>query len=231
VSTKRSGAWIWRVLWKGLSYAVGAILVYLALCVLLLGVYRVASPPITTVQLQRVVEARLGGEALNRVYQPVPPDAISRHLPRAVIAAEDGRFYTHRGIDWEALQEVRDEVARGGRMRGGSTITQQLVKNLFLTTHRSYIRKGFEFPLALVAEVILPKDRIIHLYVNVVEWGPGVFGAEAAAQHHFNTTAGNLSRTQAAGLAACLPAPRTRTPQGMRNYTGIIERRMSQHGW
>ncbi|NBB99692.1 MAG: monofunctional biosynthetic peptidoglycan transglycosylase [Bacteroidetes bacterium] len=207
------------------------VLTYLALCVLLLAAYRVTLPPITTVQVQRAIEASLANAPYSRQYRPVAPDAVSRHLPRAVIAAEDGRFYLHNGIDWEALREVREEVVHGGRMRGGSTITQQLVKNLFLTTHRSFIRKGLEVPLAYAAELLLSKDRLVHLYVNVVEWGPGVFGAEAAAQHHFGIPAADLSRTQSAGLAACLPAPRTRTPKGMESYTNIIEQRMAQHGW
>ncbi len=222
---------LFRLLRRIVGLIATLVLTYLALCVLLLAAYRVTMPPVTTVQLQRAVEATLDGTSYTRQYQPVAPDAVSRHLPRAVIAAEDGRFYLHSGIDWEAIREVRDEVARGGRMRGGSTITQQLVKNLFLTTHRSYLRKGLEVPLAYAAELLLSKDRLVHLYVNVVEWGPGVYGAEAAAQHHFGMAAAGLSRTQAAGLAACLPAPRTRTPQGMASYTGIIERRMAQHGW
>lgn len=222
---------LFRLLRRIVGIIATLVITYLALCVLLLAAYRVTMPPVTTVQLQRAVEATLEGAPYTRQYQPVPSEAVSRHLPRAVIAAEDGRFYAHNGIDWAALREVRDEVARGGRMRGGSTITQQLVKNLFLTTHRSYIRKGMEVPLAYAADLLLSKDRLVHLYVNVVEWGPGVFGAEAAAQHHFGVSAAGLSRTQAAGLAACLPAPRTRTPQGIPSYTNIIERRMTQHGW
>lgn len=222
---------LFRLLRRLVGLIVTLVLTYLALCVLLLAAYRVTMPPITTVQLQRAVEATLANAPYTRQYQPVSPDAVSPHLPRAVIAAEDARFYLHGGIDWQALRDVRDEVAQGGRMRGGSTITQQVVKNLFLTTHRSYLRKGLEVPLAYAAELLLPKDRLVHLYVNVVEWGPGVFGAEAAAQHHFGIPAVELSRTQGAGLAACLPAPRTRTPQGMGSYARIIEQRMAQHGW
>ncbi len=222
---------LFRLLRRVVGLIATLVLTYLALCVLLLAAYRVTMPPVTTVQLQRAVEATLASAPYTRRYQPVAPVAVSRHLPRAVVAAEDGRFYLHNGIDWEALHQVRDEVAQGGRMRGGSTITQQLVKNLFLTTHRSFIRKGLEVPLAYAAELLLSKDRLVHLYVNVVEWGPGVYGAEAAARHHFGIPAADLSRTQSAGLAACLPAPRTRTPQGMESYTSIIVQRMAQHGW
>ncbi len=220
-----------RFLWKLTKAVLLLVISYLILCLLALTAYRYVTPPITGVQLQRMVEARVAGESYQRQYHPVASDAISQHLPRAVVAAEDGRFYEHRGVDWQAVHEARTEFQQGARMRGASTITQQLIKNLFFTTHRLYIRKAFEIPLAYGAEVILPKDRILFLYLTVVEWGPAVFGAEAASRHHFGISAAELTRRQSAGLAACLPAPRTRTPQVMTRYTGIIERRMEQHGW
>lgn len=205
---------------------------YLALCVLLLVAYKWVPPPITTVQIQRVVEATFSPDELRFERSWKRLDEISQHCPRAAVAAEDTRFYQHSGIDWEELEKVRTQAERTGRpMRGASTITQQLVKNLFLTTHRSYIRKGFEFPLALAAEVILSKERILELYMNAVEWGPGVYGIEAAAHHHYNVSADALSREQCARLAAVLPAPRSRTPQGMRSYSRIIMQRMWQLGW
>jgi len=215
--------------------ATGLILLWgahLLLCAVALLMYTVVWPPITGVQLQRAIEARVSGnDEYTRRYKPVSAEAISAHLPRAVVAAEDGRFYEHWGIDWEALQEVRAEYEQEGRLRGASTITQQLVKNLFLTTHRSYVRKALELPLTYLAELILSKERIVHLYANIVEWGPGVYGAEAAARHHFGISAAQLTRHQAAGLAACLPDPRARSPHYMSRYTRIIERRMAQHGW
>jgi monofunctional biosynthetic peptidoglycan transglycosylase len=224
-----------RTLFSGLKRVIGALALLWAghflLSVGALLAYSVVWPPITGVQLQRAVEARWNNATYTRRYQPVDAESISQHLPHAIIAAEDGRFYTHHGIDWEALETVRSEYAQSGQLRGGSTITQQLVKNLFLTTHRSYIRKAMELPLTYAAELLLSKERIVHLYANVVEWGPGVYGAEAAAQHHFGRSAARLTRHQAAGLAACLPAPRTRVPSFMDRYTRIIERRMAQHGW
>lgn len=204
---------------------------YLLICILLLIPYKWMHPLITGVQMQRIVEQLADGERPVWDYRPLPPDQISRHLPRAAVAAEDGRFFEHSGVDWEAMQKALEENRRGRRIRGGSTITQQLVKNLFMTTHRSYIRKAFEIPLAYAAEIILGKDRILHLYVNVIEWGPGVYGAEAAAQYHYRKPAERLSRREAAGLAACIPSPRVRTPQRMGWYRNIILRRMSQHGW
>lgn len=126
---------------------------------------------------------------------------------------------------------MRENWQRKRMRRGGSTITQQLVKNLFLTTHRIAGRKLLEIPLALLAELVLDKDRILELYLNVVEWGPGIYGAEAAARHHYGLPASALSRNQAARMAACLPAPRTRTPQEMDRLGGLIERRMASRGW
>ena len=122
-------------------------------------------------------------------------------------------------------------AARGGRARGASTITQQLVKNLFLVTYRSWVRKGFEVPLTVLAEVILPKERILTLYLNVVEWGPGVFGIEEAARYHYDTTAARLSRTQASRLAAVLPDPIDRDPDEMSQSAARIRTRMAQMGW
>ena len=149
----------------------------------------------------------------------------------AVIAAEDARFYQHHGFDWQALQLAAQEDMEGGRTRGGSTLTQQLVKNLFFGTGRSFLRKGAEATLVPVAEFVLGKQRILELYLNLVEWGPGIYGAKAACQHHYGTTARNINREQAARLAAILPAPLKRRPQRMNHYSEIILKRMSQVGW
>ena len=196
------------------------------------ALYSVALPPTTGVQTQRRVEAWITGADYDKHYRPVARDRISDHLAHAVIAAEDGRFYTHGGIDWKAVREAVEDNRRRGRIwRGGSTITQQLVKNLFMTTHGSLARKAFEVPLAYTAEAILSKERILTLYLNVIEWGPGVYGAEAAAQHHYGVSAKKLSRRQSAQLAAVIPSPRARTPQRMGTYTRTIERRMRQLGW
>ncbi len=205
--------------------------VFFATCTLLLLLYRIVDPPTTGVQIQRRIEALFAGDPYTKHYEPVPLEAIADALEHAVIAAEDGRFYEHHGVDWEALREAMEDNRTRGRRRGGSTITQQLVKNLFLTTHSTYLRKALEFPLALLADAILPKDRLLELYLNVVEWGPGVYGAEAAARYHFNRSAASLTRYQAAALAACLPAPLRRRPATVDWYTRIILRRMSQMGW
>lgn len=213
------------VVWRVGRWAAAAAIAWFALCALGLVYLRFLPPLVTALQLQRWIEhgdppgSSTGFVALKR---------FGPHLPRAVIAAEDARFYEHHGVDWLGVRDAAEDNWRRGRLwRGGSTITQQLVKNLFLTAHGSLLRKLLEVPLALLAEIILPKPRILELYLNVVEWGPGVYGGEAAADHYYGIPAAFLSREQAARLAACLPAPRTRRPQHMNAYGSKILRRMS----
>lgn len=194
---------------------------------LALVLLRWVDPPFTGVQAQRRVESWFAAGKYQKRYEPVDLKKISVHLRHAVVAAEDGRFTQHFGIDWGAL----GTVAMGKSMRGASTITQQLVKNLFFTTHRNPLRKVAEFGLAPAAELTLGKERILELYLNSVEWGPGVFGAEAAARYHYKIPSSALSREQAARLAACLPAPRKRRPGAMNQYSAIILERMEQMGW
>ena len=194
---------------------------------LALFVMRWVDPPFTGVQVQRRVESWFATGRYQKRYEPVDTKKISVHLRHAVVAAEDGRFAQHFGIDWEAV----GTVAMGKSMRGASTLTQQLVKNLFFTTHRNPLRKLAEFGLAPAAEMVLRKERILELYLNSVEWGPGVFGAEAAARYHYKIPASALSREQAARLAACLPSPRKRRPGAMNQYSAVILARMEQMGW
>ena len=192
---------------------------------------RWVDPPTTGVQIQRRVGAIFSKDSYEKRYEPVALRRISKHLPRAVVAAEDTRFWEHGGIDWQAVEQAVADRSRG-RRRGGSTISQQLAKNLFLTTHSSWLRKAAEVPLTYLTEWILPKPRILELYVNVVEWGPrGVFGAEAAARHHYGMSALLLNREQSARLAACLPAPSRRVPSAMDRYSEVVERRMQLMGW
>ena len=132
-------------------------------------------------------------------YSFIPLSQISPELQHAVIAAEDGRFYQHHGFDWQAIQIAAEDDLEGERTRGGSTLTQQLVKNLFFGTSRSFIRKGAEATLVPVAEFVLGKQRILELYLNVVEWGPGIYGAEPACRYYYKTAARNIGREQSAG--------------------------------
>ncbi len=205
---------------------------YYVLCVVGLVYLRFLPPVTTAVQVQRTVERAVTGQRPLLDYRWRPVERISRHFPHAVVAAEDARFFRHDGFDWEELRRARERAQeRGEPMRGASTLTQQLMKNLYFTTHRNPLRKLYEWALTPPAEWILGKDRILELYVNVVELGPGTYGAEAAARHHFGIPASDLSRRQAASLAALLPAPLRREPAGMGWYTDIIQRRMSQMGW
>jgi monofunctional biosynthetic peptidoglycan transglycosylase len=184
------------------------------------------------VQTQRRLEASLDHRTYHSRREWIPLARISLDLQHAVIAAEDGRFYQHHGIDWLEVQKVVDKDLDEGRVgRGGSTITQQLVKNLFFTTSRSFVRKGVEFTLAPVAEWILPKKRILELYLNVIEWAPGVYGAEAASQYWYHVPATRVGREQAARLAAVIPLPLHRKPERMNSYSAQILRRMSEMGW
>jgi monofunctional biosynthetic peptidoglycan transglycosylase len=201
------------------------------LAALTLVAARWIDPPTTAVHVERRVEAWIHGKPYTVRYEFVPLRQISPDFQHAVIAAEDARFYQHNGFDWHAMEIAAEGDMDGGRFRGGSTITQQLVKNLFFGTGRSFLRKGAEFTLVPVAELVLGKQRILELYLNVVEWGPGVYGAEAASRYYYRTPARSLGRRQAAQLAAILPAPLKRRPERMTRYSGLIMERMRQMGW
>jgi monofunctional biosynthetic peptidoglycan transglycosylase len=188
-------------------------------------------PPTTAVHMQRRVQAWIHQKPYRERYQFVPLGQISADMQHAVIAAEDGNFYHHHGFDWHQIEIDAENDLEGGRTRGASTITQQLIKNLFFGTGRSFLRKGAEATLVPVAEFALGKRRILELYLNVVEWGPGIYGAEAACRYYDETSARNIGRQQAARLAAILPAPLKRRPERMNNYSAIILRRMGQSGW
>ncbi|MBC3884227.1 monofunctional biosynthetic peptidoglycan transglycosylase [Undibacterium griseum] len=142
-------------------------------------------------------------------HQWVPYQRISNHLKRAVIASEDDSFVDHEGVDWEAMQKAYEKNQKKGKVvSGGSTITQQLAKNLFLSGQRSYLRKAQELVISYMLEACMSKQRILEIYLNSVEWGVGVFGAEAAAHHYYGISAASLSAPQAARLAVMLPKPR-----------------------
>jgi len=188
-------------------------------------------PPTTAVHMERRLQAWIHRTPYHKRYEFVPLRQISPDLQHAVIAAEDQLFYQHHGFDWHAMQIAAEGDMEGGRIRGGSTLTQQLVKNLFFGTGRSILRKGAEFTLVPVAELVLGKRRILELYLNVVEWGPGVYGAESACHHYYGSSARSVDRQQAAQLAAILPLPLKRRPDHMYHYSGLIQERMRQMGW
>lgn len=220
--------WIGRLLRLALALVACFYLFWIAS----LFALRFFDPATTGVQIQRRIEAKVSGRPYRKRYKFVALEQISPNLQHAVIAAEDGHFYKHHGIDWEQVEQVAEESRDTGKIRrGASTITQQLVKNLFFTTYRDPVRKAFEYTLAPIADWILGKQRVLELYLNVIEWGPGIYGAAAAANYHYHATPANLDREQSARLAACVPSPRRRKPAWMNQFSANIMERMRQHGW
>jgi len=203
-------------------------LVGLLLPYLVTPFYRLGHP-VSTLMLWR----QLTGAPMSRQWADF--DAISPSLPRSVVAAEDAKFCGHHGIDWDALREVVDDAEDGEVTRGGSTITQQVAKNLFLWPGRSFVRKALELPLALWIDAVLPKQRILEIYLNIAELGPaGQFGAEAGAQFAFGHSAASLSPREAALLTATLPNPRQRSARtpgpGVRRLAGTYVARAQSAG-
>ena len=211
-------------------FVIGAALLW-SLAVLILVAARWIDPPTTAVHMERRLQAWIHRTPYHERYEFVPLSQISPDFQHAVIAAEDSSFYQHHGFDWHAMQIAAEDDMEGGRIRGGSTLTQQLVKNLFFGTGRSILRKGVEFTLVPVAELVLSKQRILELYINVAEWGPGVYGAESACRYYYGIPARNIDREQSARLAAILPLPLRRRPDRMNRYSGLILERMRQLGW
>lgn len=203
---------------KGFSLLKALVLALVLGPLIVLVIYRVAPPPLTPLMVIRLFE----GDGLSKDWTSL--ENITPSLPKLVIAAEDNTFCSHWGFDIESYQAQLEKSLKGRASRGASTISMQLAKNLFLWPGRSYVRKALEIPLTLYVELVLPKHRIMELYLNVVEFGPGIYGAEAAARAHFNTPAGELSLQQAAQLAAVLPNPRRWSAS---KPTGYIQGRAS----
>lgn len=211
-------------------FLLGIVLLWSFAALLLISA-RWIDPPTTAVHMERRWQSWIHRTPYHERYEFVPLNQISPDFQHAVIAAEDARFYEHHGFDWHAIQIAAENDMEGGRLRGGSTITQQLVKNLLFGTSRSFLRKGAEFTLVPVAELFLGKRRILELYLNVVEWGPGVYGAESACRYYYRISARNIGREDSARLAAILPLPLKRRPDHMNRYSALIQERMRQMGW
>lgn len=183
------------------AIVVAALMVFFIGPVIVVAVYRFMPPPVTFLMIQRLFE----GHGLERRWTPI--ERISPALVRAMIAAEDARFCEHHGFDVAAIEKAMKANAAGKKLRGGSTISQQTAKNVFLWPGRDWVRKGLEAWFTVLIEVGWGKERIMEVYLNSIEWGPGVYGAEAAAQKNFHVPASKLSPTQAARLAAIVPKP------------------------
>lgn len=202
---------------KGLRRLLGWLIAIPLLLVLLLQLYFFVqiwwwvdhNPQSTSFMHQRLAALQEKTPDAQLQYRWVPYQRISSNLKRAIISSEDASFSEHQGVDWQALEKAYEKNQKRGKVvAGGSTITQQLAKNLFLSGSRSYWRKGQEFIITYMLEFWMDKQRIFEIYLNVVEWGDGVFGAEAAAQHYYGLRASNLSPSQAARMAVMLPNPR-----------------------
>ena len=224
---RRLGRWLkWGLL--------GLIGVFLAWQLWLLGwvlLWKWADPGTSRFMEIRLAELQVKNPEAQLKKQWVPYERISPHLKRAIIASEDAKFVDHEGFDWDGIQKAMEKNQKRGRtVAGGSTISQQLAKNLFLTPTKSYFRKAEEAIITLMLESLWSKRRIFEVYLNVIEWGNGVFGAEAAARHYFGIGAGQLSPEQAAKLAGMVPNPRyydrNRNAPGLARKTAIILARM-----
>jgi monofunctional glycosyltransferase len=219
---RRSGLrWVGRVL--------GALVILALLPLALTLLYRLPAVPAPSTLMMRDAVTLQGYDR-----RWVPIDQMGTAIIHSVMMSEDGQFCAHNGVDWPALNAVIEDAMSGERTRGASTITMQTAKNLFLWHGRSMIRKGIEVPLSLYLDAVLPKRRIMEIYLNIAEWGPNIYGVEAAAQHHFGRSARDLSARQAALLAVTLPNPRHRNPanpgQGLSRLAGTIEARANQAG-
>jgi monofunctional biosynthetic peptidoglycan transglycosylase len=192
---------------------------------LILALYRFVPPPVTPLMLIRLVE----GYGITKDWTPLT--RISPNLQRAVIASEDTKFCIHHGFDWQAVDKAIERNARGEHLLGASTISMQTSKNLLLWPARNFIRKGVEAYLTVWLEALLPKRRILELYLNEIEWGPGLYGAEAAAREYFGVSAAQLTARQAALMAAALPSPLNWRPDApgpwMSGHAFTIQARMN----
>jgi monofunctional biosynthetic peptidoglycan transglycosylase len=207
---------------KMFSWLKKAMLWFLGFSILIVIVFKWVPVPITPLMITRVIENKLDGNDAVLSHDWVPLEEISPNLQKAVIASEDGNFLKHHGFDFAAMQKAFKNNQKGKRLKGGSTISQQTAKNVFLWQGRSYLRKGLEAYFTVLIELIWGKERIMEVYLNSIEMGNGVYGAEEAARVWYRTNANNLTKREAAGIAAILPNPRKYKAANSSSY---IERR------
>ncbi len=230
-AAKKHRSWwqkLWRIVWM-------AALALVALGILLIFVYKLINPPLTPLMVQRFFQQiKDKDREVNFERDYVSIEEISPNLVTAVIASEDGRFMRHKGFDVGQLKQTYRENQRGRRIRGGSTISMQTAKNAFLPHKRSYLRKALEAGYTIAIEKIWGKERIMEVYLNIIEFGDGIYGCEAAAQHYFGHSAKTLTRHEAAQLAVTLPSPLKRNPGKATPYfkrqTNVVEGRMARYG-
>lgn len=224
---------LWRWLWRCIALFVAVVLIYQLWIFAHIWWWVDHNPSTSAFMEQRLEVLQNKNPSAELRHQWVPYNRISNNLKRALIAAEDSKFLDHEGFDWEGIQKAYEKNQKKGKIvAGGSTISQQLAKNLFLSSRKVFWRKAEEAVITVMLERMMSKRRILEIYLNVIEWGNGVFGAEAAARHYYKTSAANLSAEQAARLASMVPNPRYfdthRNSRGLEKKTGIILARMNQ---
>ena len=200
-----------RIVWK-------AFLWFNIISLFLVLLFKFVPVPFTPLMVIRAIEQKIEGKEMRSSHDWVPIEEISPNIQKAVIASEDGNFLSHSGFDFKAMEKAYESNQKGKKVKGGSTISQQTAKNVFLWQGRSYLRKGLEAYYTVLIELIWSKERIMEVYLNSIEMGDGVYGAQAASKHWYHKDAKSLSRTEAAGIAAILPNPRKFKPVNSSNY-------------
>ncbi len=200
------------------QFLVKVMLWFFGISIFLVVFFKFVPVPFTPLMVIRIIENKTSGKEIYFGHDWVPIEHISNNLQKAVIASEDGTFLTHHGFDFNALQKAYENNERGRRIKGGSTISQQTAKNVFLWQGRSYFRKGLEAYFTVLIELVWGKERIMEVYLNSIEMGDGIYGAQAATQYWYRKDASSLTMIQAAGIAAILPNPRKYKATGSSSY-------------
>lgn len=214
---------------KIIGFLLRAALWFFGLSILMVLIFKFAPVPFTPLMAIRFIENRTAGNEVIFSHDWEPLENISHNLQKAVIASEDSNFLTHNGFDFEAIQKAMKNNEQGKKIKGGSTISQQTAKNVFLWQDRTYLRKGLEAYFTVLIELFWSKERIMEVYLNSIEMGNGVYGAQAASQHWYSKDASNLTKREAAGIAAILPNPRKFKASNSSSYINRRKDRISRH--
>lgn len=211
-----------RIIWKTFLW-------FNIISLFLVLLFKFLPVPFTPLMAIRAIEQKMDGKEMHSSHDWVPIEEISTNLQKAAIASEDGNFLTHSGFDFKAIEKAYESNQKGKKVKGGSTISQQTAKNVFLWQGRSYLRKGLEAYFTVLIELFWSKERIMEVYLNSIEMGDGVYGAQAASKHWYHKDAKNLSRIEAAGIAAILPNPRKFNPVNSSNYINRRKAKISKY--
>jgi len=214
---------------KIIRFSVKAFLWFLGVSIFSVIVFKFVPVPITPLMMTRAIENKFDGEDMICSHDWVPIENINENMQKAVIASEDANFLTHHGFDFNAIQKAMENNEKGKKLKGGSTISQQTAKNVFLWQGRSYVRKGLEAYFTVLIELIWGKERIMEVYLNSIEMGNGVYGVQAASKYWYRKDAINLSKKDAAGIAAILPNPRKFTATNSSAYISRRKDRIMKH--